>query len=250
MERTRKLIVGIFVGGCLALFAVGLFLIGNSNQLFTRSFKVYAEFSKITGIQNGGKVRVAGMDAGTVTYIAVPLRPEGKFRIYFRITENLHPIVRQDSVASIQTDGLLGNKYLQIDAGSAESQLARNDSMIQSKEPFDWGDLMDQINGVVKQVNGIMAGVKDQLVSTLSQIEVTVKSANVIIQDATPHVKSILASADKIGANLHEIIDGIQEGQGTVGALFKDQELSGSVKRSVAKTEKIIENLRETSASA
>ena len=46
-------------------------------------------------------------------------------------------------------------------------------------------------------------------------------------------MKSILASADKISANLREIIDGIQEGQGTVGALLKDKELYGSVKRSV-----------------
>ena len=109
MERTRKLIVGIFVGGCLVLFGVGMFLIGNSNQMFTKSFNVFADFSKITGIKNGGKVRVAGMDAGTVTHIDVPSHPEAKFRIHFRIIEKLHPIVRQDSVATIQTDGLLGN---------------------------------------------------------------------------------------------------------------------------------------------
>jgi phospholipid/cholesterol/gamma-HCH transport system substrate-binding protein len=250
MERTRKLIVGIFVGGCLVLFGVGMFLIGNSNQLFTKSFNVFADFSKITGIQNGGKVRVAGMDAGTVTRIEVPLRPEAKFRIHFRIMEKLHPIVRQDSVVTIQTDGLLGNKYLQIDAGSADSPLAQSDSLLQSKEPFEWGDLMEEMNGVVKQVNGIMAGVKDQLVSTLSQIEDTAHSANLLVKEATPNVKSILASADKIGANLGEIIDGIQEGQGTVGALFKDKELYASVKRSVDKTEKVVENLRDTSASA
>jgi phospholipid/cholesterol/gamma-HCH transport system substrate-binding protein len=250
MERTRKLIVGIFVGGCLVLFGVGLFLIGNSNQLFTKSFNVYADFSKITGIQDGGKVRVAGMDAGTVTRIEVPARPDAKFRIHFRIVEKLHPIVRQDSVATIQTDGLLGNKFLQIDAGSADSPLAQNNSMIQAKEPFDWGDLMDEINGVVGQVNGIMAGVKDQLLSTLAQIEGTAKSANLLIKDASPSVNGILASADKIGANLREIIDGVQEGQGTMGALFKDKELQDSVKRSVGKTEKIVDSLRETSASA
>ena len=250
METTKKLIVGIFVIGCLLLFGVGLFLIGNSNQLFTKSFNVYADFSKITGIQNGGKVRVAGMDAGTVTRIEVPSRPDAKFRVHFRIVEKLHPIVRQDSVATIQTDGLLGNKFLQIDAGTAESAIAQSNSMIQSKEPFDWGDLMDEINGVVKQVNGIMAGVKDQLVSTLAQIEGTAKSANLLIKDATPNVKHIIASADKIGANLGEIIDGIKQGQGTVGALFKDKELYDSVKRSVDKTEKVVESIRETSASA
>lgn len=250
MERTRKLIVGMFVGGCLVLFGVGMFLIGNSNQMFSKSFDVFADFSKITGIQNGGKVRVAGMDAGTVTRIEVPSRPDAKFRVHFRIMEKLHPIVRQDSIATIQTDGLLGNKYLQIEAGSPAAPLARKDSMIQSKEPFDWGDLMDEMNGVVRQVNDIMAGVKDQLVSTLSEIEGTAQSTNVLIKDATPHVKSIVASADRITANLREIIDGIQEGQGTVGALFKDRELYDSVKRSAGKTETVVENLREASGSA
>jgi phospholipid/cholesterol/gamma-HCH transport system substrate-binding protein len=250
MERTRKLIVGIFVGGCLVLFGVGMFLIGNSNQLFTKSFNVFADFSKITGIQNGGKVRVAGMDAGTVTRVEVPSRPQAKFRVHFRVMEKLHPIVRQDSIVTIQTDGLLGSKYLQIEAGSADAPLARNDSLIQSKEPFDWGDLMSEMNGVVKQVNEIVAGVKDQLISTLSQIEDTAKTANLLIEGATPDVKGILASADKIGANLGEIIDGIQAGQGTVGALFKDKELYSSVKGSVDNTGKAVENLRDTTASA
>ncbi|MEO8662771.1 MAG: MlaD family protein, partial [Bryobacteraceae bacterium] len=195
MDGTKKVIVGIFVGGCLLLFGVGLFLIGNSNQLFSKSFKVYAEFSKITGIQNGGKVRVAGMDAGTVTAIEVPARPDGKFRIQVRVVEKLHPLVRQDSVATIQTDGLLGNKYLQIDAGTGASQLAQNESLIKSTEPFDWGDLMDEMNQTVKQVSGILVGVKDQLTETLAQIEEVAKTANGLIKDSTPQVKSMLVSA-------------------------------------------------------
>jgi phospholipid/cholesterol/gamma-HCH transport system substrate-binding protein len=71
-----------------------------------------------------------------------------------------------------------------------------------------------------------------------------------LIEEATPNVKSILASADRISANVGEIVDGIQQGQGTVGALFKDKELYASVKRSVEKTETAVENLRDTSASA
>jgi len=109
---------------------------------------------------------------------------------------------------------------------------------------------MERINSAVKQVNGILAGVKEQLSSTLAQVETTVKSADSLIKGATPQVNAILASADKIGANLQEIIDGVQEGQGTVGALFKDQALYDSVRRSVDKTEIVVENLRETSANA
>jgi phospholipid/cholesterol/gamma-HCH transport system substrate-binding protein len=250
METANKAVVGIFVGGCLALFGVGLFLIGNSNQLFTKSFNVYADFSKITGIQDGGKVRVAGMDAGTVTRIGVPSRPEDKFRIYFRITEKLHPIVRQDSVVSIQTDGLLGNKYLLIDAGSSGSELAKNETLIPSIEPFDWGDLMDEVRNAVNQVNGILVGVREQLTTTLSQIETTVSSANRMINDSSPQLRGILLSANKIGADLSEIVNGIQQGEGTAGALFKDKELYASLKRSADQTETAINNIRDTTASA
>ncbi len=250
MEGKNRVLTGMFVGACLLLFGVGLFLIGNSNQLFTKSFTVYGDFAKITGIQNGSKVRVGGMDAGTVTLIEVPSRPEAKFRVHFRIVEKLHPIVRQDSVASIQTDGLLGNKYLQVDAGTSQTERAANGSQIKSAEPFDWGDLMDQISNAVKQVNTILEGVKEQVSSTLTQIEATVISADRLIKDATPQVHSILASAKKISADINAITDGVQAGEGTVGGLFKDRAIYDSVKRSADKTEAVIDNFQETTASA
>jgi phospholipid/cholesterol/gamma-HCH transport system substrate-binding protein len=233
METTKKLIVGIFVGACLLLFGIGLFLIGNNIQLFTKSFDAYTDFAKITGIQNGSKVRVAGMDAGTVTRIDVPARPEDKFRVHLRIVEKLHPIVRQDSIASIQTDGLLGNKFLQIDAGTSSAQLAQNGARLPSTEPFDWGDLIDQVNGVVKKVNVILEEVKAPVLLAVAQIEAAAHSADKLIKHATPEVNGILASANKISANLNEIIDGVQEGQGAVGALFKDKEMAASLHRSV-----------------
>ena len=250
MEAKKKLMVGLFVGGTLLLFAVGLFLIGNSTQLFTKSFIVSADFSKVPGLQVGSKVRVAGMDAGAVTVIEVPPTPDGKFRVRFRIVEKLHPIVRQDSVATIQTDGLLGNKFLEVDAGSEGSARAMNGSAIQSKEPFDWGDLMDQISQTVNSVNTILVGVKEQVIVALAKITDVAQSADQLIKTATPDVKSILDSANKITANVRVISDGIREGRGTVGALFNDKGLADSVKRTVGDAQKTVENIRAASGSA
>ena len=250
MDGTKKLIVGMFMAACLLLFGAGLFLIGNSNQLFTRSFHVYADFDTITGIQDGGKVRVAGMDAGSVTRIEVPVKPGAKFRVYFRVVEKLHPIVREDSVVTIQTDGLLGNKFLQIEPGSPEAKLARDHSRIPSEEPFDWGDLMDRASEAVNQVNLILAGVKDQVNATLSQIQDTTKSADTVIRDARPQVKAILSSADRVATDLRELVDGIHRGEGTVGGLLKNQEVYEAIRRTADKSEQIAEALRETSGSA
>jgi len=250
MEAKKKLIVGLFVGGTLLLFAIGLFLIGSSTQLFTKSFEVYADFSKVTGIQIGAKVRVAGMDAGAVTAIDVPPKPDAKFRVRFRIVEKLHPLVRQDSVATIQTDGLLGNKFLEVSTGSEGSSRAKNGSAIQSREPFDWGDLMDQLSDTVTSVNTVILGVQEQSITALARISDTAQSADHLIKTATPEIKSILDSSNRIAADIGEISAGIHEGRGAIGALFNDKDLAGSVKHAVADTRKTAQNLRETTDSA
>ena len=77
MARNRLVAVGAFVVCGVLLFAVGLFMIGDRRMLFSKTFEVYAEFAKIAGLQNGAKVRVAGMDAGEVDEIHVPPRPVG-----------------------------------------------------------------------------------------------------------------------------------------------------------------------------
>src|SRR6185369_7273728 len=112
---TDKAGMGAFVIGGLLLFGLGLFLIGDRRMLFSRSADYYTEFSQISALEAGAKVRVGGMDAGEVIEVRVPPGPRSKFRLKFRVIAKLFPVIRNDSIASIQTDGLLGNKFLLID---------------------------------------------------------------------------------------------------------------------------------------
>src|SRR5688572_4088030 len=102
MQRTPAAAVGAFVIAGLLLFAVGLFFIGDRRMLFTDTMEIYAEFASIAALDTGGKVRVAGMDAGEVEEIRVPTGPSGKFRVKMRVRKDLLPLLRLDSVASIQ----------------------------------------------------------------------------------------------------------------------------------------------------
>src|SRR3954452_4752153 len=136
MPRTRLAYVGAFVILGVLLFAIGLFLIGGRRMLFDATFNAYAEFANINGLQNGSIVRVAGMDAGEVVQISVPPRPSAKFRVRLRLREALHPLIRVDSVATIQTDGLVGNKYVQVDAGTDQAAVVQNNGTMQSREPI------------------------------------------------------------------------------------------------------------------
>ena len=119
--------VGVFVLAGLLLFSVGLFLIGDRQMAFAKKFTVYTEFKKITGLQPGAIVRVSGAKAGSITEILPPNTPSEKFRVKLELTEDLHQLVRTDSVATIETEGLVGGSYLGIATGTdAAPPVARN----------------------------------------------------------------------------------------------------------------------------
>jgi phospholipid/cholesterol/gamma-HCH transport system substrate-binding protein len=71
----RPMIVGVFVSAGLALFTTGLFMIGNRHETFARHIELYTEFPNLSGITQGAKVQVAGMDAGQVIGVEIPDSP-------------------------------------------------------------------------------------------------------------------------------------------------------------------------------
>ena len=111
--------VGVFVLAGLRAVCDRVFMIGDRQLAFARKFVVYTEFTTITGLQPGAIVRVSGATAGSVTDIEPPADPDGKFRVHLEITEDLHQLVRTDSVAAIQTEGLVGGSFLAVTTGTA-----------------------------------------------------------------------------------------------------------------------------------
>src|SRR5438477_4580472 len=89
---SQKVSVGAFLIGGTVLFGVGLFLIGSRQQVFSRSFHIYADFTSVSGLEEGANVRVSGLEAGEVTKIEVPANPSMLYRVKVRIAEKLHPL--------------------------------------------------------------------------------------------------------------------------------------------------------------
>src|SRR5688572_20037848 len=186
--------VGMFVLTGLVLFATALFMIGERQLAFARKFVVYTEFTTITGLQPGAIVRVSGAPAGSVTDITPPADPSGKFRVRLEITEDLHQLVRTDSVAAIQTEGLVGGSFLAVTTGTADAARAADGSTIPGREPFLLADLFQQMSDTIGKVNATVddlgAGIERALVS----VDTTVGNANTLIIDVGDDVK-MLASA-------------------------------------------------------
>jgi phospholipid/cholesterol/gamma-HCH transport system substrate-binding protein len=246
MTHTRLIGVGAFVIGGLLLFAVGLFMIGSRRMLFVDRFQVNAEFARVTGLQRGAIVRVSGMDAGEVEAILVPAGPRDRFRVQMRVRADLHQLVRSDSVASIQTDGLVGNKFVQIETGTERAPPAPEGSTIASREPFDFADLMVQTSQTVKTLDQTIVQLRGDIEKTLDAIGETANEATSIIEEVGGDVKAITVDGRKIVKDIQAISAEIGAGRGTIGRLVKEDEIYNRAATVAKDAEQVVSQMRET----
>src|SRR5580658_11071294 len=138
MSKTARL--GAFIVGTLAILVAGIFVIGSKQYLFSSTYQLRAQFDNVEGLDAGGDVRVGGVHTGTVRSIALPHKPGEKVTVVMNLGKATHEIIKQDSVVTIETEGLLGNQYLAISFGSAGSANVQNGDTIASQPPLEMSD--------------------------------------------------------------------------------------------------------------
>src|SRR5688500_5225666 len=120
-ERGRTLRVGIFVLIGLAAFLGMIYALGARARLFEPRFTIAAEFTEVGGLVEGATVRLAGVQIGRVSGVSLPSQPGGKVRVALTIARQFGDRVRRDSVARIETQGLLGDKIVEITVGTTKA---------------------------------------------------------------------------------------------------------------------------------
>ena len=138
MSRAFRL--GVFIVATLLILAAGVFLIGEKRFLFRRTYRLQAEFQNVSGLNNGAEVRVGGIHLGTVKYIFLPNGPNGKLTVVMDMASSTKNIIRQNSVATIKTEGLLGDKYVEISFGSEKAPPIESGDNIKGEIPADFSE--------------------------------------------------------------------------------------------------------------
>ena len=208
----RYLQVGIFIVVGLTLFGLGIFLVGNRHEAFSRHLVLYSDFTDIDGLIDGSKVRVGGMDAGQVTKIDVPGFPKTKFHVQMRIDERLHGMVRTDSVVTIETEGLVGETFVSIHPGSPGAAIAQANSTLRSSPPVSIADLMASGMGVMDDADASLKQLGTKLNVSLDGMNLAVANAN-------------------------DLLIGLKQGKGPVGMLLRDDRMSAQIRDTMANIE-------------
>ena len=147
MSRVARL--GAFIVVALAVLAAGVFIIGSKNYLFSSTYRLKAQFDNVAGLANGADVQVGGVHSGTVHSIDLPHKPGDKVSVVMDLDKSTHEIIKQDSVASIETEGVLGNQFVAISFGSAGQADVRDGDVIESEPPLLMADMLKKANGML-----------------------------------------------------------------------------------------------------
>ncbi len=217
--------VAAFVILATVLFALGLFLIGNHHKAFSHQIDLYTDMADVNGLIPGAHVRVSGYDAGQLTHIAIPNQPSGKFRLTLHIDDKLKTLIRADSLVTVETDGLVGDKFLLVHNGSDGARPIGDGATLPSKEPLELSAIIQQVSGTVTQANATLGDVRVRLDGALDAITHTVNNTN-------------------------GLVTGIREGHGPVGALLTDPQMTADVKATVSNTRQATANLKQITVQA
>src|SRR5579863_8542727 len=146
MSRAARL--GAFIIATLAILVAGVFIIGGKQYLFESTYQLKAQFDNVVGLDAGGDVRVGGVHSGTIRNILLPHKPGEKVTVIMDLGKSTHEIIKQDSVATIETEGLLGNQFLAISFGSAGSADVRDGDVLKSQPPLEMAELFKKTSGI------------------------------------------------------------------------------------------------------
>jgi len=252
-----RLGIFIFLGTILLILAI--FLLGSKEKLFTNTIEIKAYFDQIEGLKSGAPVRLSGYDIGSVSSVSFANDASAKVEVKMRIVNDLKHLIRIDSEASIETEGLVGKKIVAVTPGSADASEVISGGVIKSKTPMNIAKIIEETESVMgymkdltRDFSEIFAKVNqgkgsigklvndEQLYkSAVSVTQSADKSMNTItkrldeisdiIVNTSGSLKSIVGNVDATITDLRNILSNIKNGEGVLGKLISDKKMADSV---------------------
>lgn len=187
-NQLKMIKVGMFVVIALAVGMFVIFMIGSDKKIFEKHYTLKCTFADISGLRIGAPVQLAGVSVGFVDDIRFPkdlLQKE--IEVTLIISAKFQDRIRADSIATINTQGLLGDKFIFLSVGSADEPELKNGDRLETKEivglfalAAKGGDIMDSLEGAIKNISKVFGEIsegREDVKATLKSIRNIMKKA-------------------------------------------------------------------------
>lgn len=170
----KKLIIAVFIIAGSALFLIAIFIIGSKQNMFTSTMRINSAFETVSGLLEGSTVRFNGISVGTVDKIDII--SGNKVMVDMTIVSSVKKFIKRDSKVKVITEGLIGNKIIDISPGGENTASVNDGDWLESIKPVETEDIIkslketgDNASIITKDIANIVSKV-DKGDGTLGQI--------------------------------------------------------------------------------
>jgi phospholipid/cholesterol/gamma-HCH transport system substrate-binding protein len=243
-ERVQwaKLRVGILVIVSLAIFAIAVFFISGQEGFFTRHYTLTAYLASAGDLREGAQVRLAGISVGSVVKIRIsPYTDKQRaVELDLKIARTYQREIRADSVASVNTVGLLGDSYVDITRGTGAQEPIADGGTVKTAERADIAAVMQNSNQVITSINSLSAKLED----ITTQIHSGKGSVGKLIYD-----QSLYNKMDSTISGAQTLVDRADRGEGTIGKLMVDETLYNRTLGTLDRLDQVIDEVQHGNGS-
>jgi len=175
----KTIVLGIFVLVGVGLLMAGVYFIGQKQRMFSSVFRINGIFKNVSGLQVGNNVRFSGINVGTVDNIEIIA--DTAVKVVMLIDADTKKFIKKDARAIIGSDGLMGNKIINIAPGTEMGTEIANNDYIRTSQPMD----VDEIWAQLKKTSDNAAIITTDLATIIGNIRSGKGSIGKLLMDST-----------------------------------------------------------------
>lgn len=229
--------LGVFVLAGFTFLVLLLFMLGKNQNLFGNTYVLKASFDNVQGLLTGNNVRYAGIQVGTVKKIEII--SDTLIEVTMNIEKRMLSIIKKNALASIGTEGFVGNKVVNIIPTRQQSAVAEEGDMLLSKGTINTDEMLQTLSKTNNDMAAISAGLKitverinksDALWTLLDD-----QSLPNNIRTSIENIRLATTKASRIVDDFGTIVEDVKEGKGSVGSVLKDTMYARNLNEAILK---------------
>ncbi len=237
-----KLKVGSVITLALLILLATVFFAGNLEDFFLKKVELKTHFRDVKGLRRGAPVWLFGTEVGSVNQI--DLSPTYGTVVTMKINKSALPFIKEDSTASVLTMGLLGDKYVEIGAGSPETKPVPPGEMIQGAAEIEFQDVIKTSAVTIETMSAFIKKL-DAFVTKVEEGQGTVAK---LLNDPSLYnnMDETARTLNKTAQTLSQVAEEIQTSQGTLRKLIEDPSLYEKLQAAASHLEELTRTVKES----
>lgn len=233
--------LGVFVLAGLACLILILFLLGRKQNMFSDTLEIKAEFRTVNGLLKGNNVRFAGIMVGTVE--GIDIVGDTTIRVRMALRREVQPFIKKNSIASIGTDGLMGNTIVNITAVPEPAPPVTDGDQLRAKPPLPIEAMLNTLQRTNRNLVSITEDMK-QVTSKLNNSSamwelIGDEKVTNSLRTTVKHMEGTTARLDAASHDVRTMARDARRGRGVVGYLLTDTSFAGQMKRTMRRASRL-----------